>query len=333
MPPLYVVEQGAVLQKEGERLVVRKEGQVLLSLPVFKVDAVLVFGAVQITTQAMSFLLANGIEVSFLSLQGRLKGRLVPAEGRNVLLRVRQFERARDDRFRLSVAQAIVAGKLTNARTLLLRYARNHPEVDLGEAVERLRECIVRVWEAGSLDELRGVEGRGAAIYFEAFGRMVRGELGFEGRTRRPPTDPVNGMLSLGYTLLTQELMGLAAAHGFDPYVGFYHDLRYGRPALALDLVEEFRAPVVDTMVLWIVNKRVLGPEDFTERLEDGAVVLRPDALRRYLAVYEQRLGRVAPVRGGETQLTWREVLRRQVGRMVQTVRLDIPYEPALVEG
>lgn len=332
MAPLYVVEQGAVLHRDGERLVARKEGQVLLSLPVFKVDSVIVFGAVQITTQAMAFLLANGIEVSFLSMEGRLKGRLMPAESKNVLLRVRQFERARDEEFRLQVARAIVAGKLMNARTALLRYARNHPEVDLSAAIEEMRKIIGAAEQAENVDVLRGLEGRGSAVYFQAFGRMVRGELGFDGRNRRPPTDPVNGMLSFGYSLLTQEMMGLVAAHGFDVYVGFYHDLRYGRPGLALDLVEEFRAPVVDGLVLWLANKRVLGPEDFETRPEDGAVLLRPWALRKYLVAYEQRVGREAPVRD-EKPLTWREVFRRQVERMVRSVRFGVSYEPVQVEG
>lgn len=333
MPPLYVVEQGAVVQKEGERIVVRKEGQTLLSIPAFKVETVVVFGAVQLTTQAMGFLLSNGIEASFLTLDGRLKGRLVPVESRNILLRVRQFERARDEGFRLSVASAIVAAKLTNARAALLRYARNHPEADFAEQVDKMRELVDRVRGADTLDLVRGLEGRGAAVYFQAFARMVRAEFTFEGRTRRPPTDPVNGMLSLGYTLLTHELMSLVAAHGFDPYLGFYHDVRYGRPSLALDLVEEFRQPVADTLVLWLSNKRVMGPDDFTRREEDGAAILKPTALKRFLAAYEQRLQRPVPARGGEGSCNWRELFREQVQAMVRSVRLGIPYRPFTIEG
>jgi CRISPR-associated protein Cas1 len=333
MPPLYVVEQGAVVQKEGERIVVRKEGQTLLSVPAFKVEMVVVFGAVQLTTQAMGFLLSNGIEASFLTLDGRLKGRLVPVESRNILLRVRQFERARDEGFRLLVASAVVAAKLTNARVALLRYARNHPEADFAEPVDKLRELIDRVREAKTLDLVRGLEGRGAAVYFQAFARMVRAEFAFEGRNRRPPTDPVNGMLSLGYTLLTHELMSLVAAHGFDPYLGFYHDVRYGRPGLALDLVEEFRQPVADTLVLWLSNKRVMGPDDFTRREEDGAAILKPPALKRFLAAYEQRLQRSVPARGGEGSCTWRELFREQVQAMVRSVNLGIPYRPFTIEG
>jgi CRISPR-associated protein Cas1 len=327
MAPLYVVEQGAVLQRDGERVAVRKEGQLLLSVPVFKLDCVVVFGGVQITTQVMALLLANGVEVTFLSADGRLKGRLLPAESRNVVLRLNQYERYRDDAFRLRVSKNIVRGKLANARALVTRYLRNHPDAELTERVHALEDTIVQVGEAKDLDSLRGLEGRGSAVYFSAFGEMIRGELAFSGRTRRPPRDPVNAMLSLGYSLLTQELFGATAARGFDPYLGFYHDVRYGRPALALDMVEEFRPVVVDRLVLSLVNRRVFGPED-VEQTEDGGFMLTRDALKRFVMAYEDR------VNSGPTEAEggWRAVFREQVGRLVRAVRFGEPYEPVRVE-
>lgn len=328
MAPLYVVEQGAVVQKEGERVVVRKDGQLLLSVPVFKLESVVVFGGVQITTQAMALLLANGIEVSFMSVDGRLKGRLLPAESRNVLLRLQQYERYHDGSFRLRVAREIVRGKLHNARALVLRYMRNHPEAQLEEQVGAVEEAMAQAQEAGDLDSLRGIEGKEAAAYFRAFGQMVRGELTFSGRSRRPARDPVNALLSLGYSLLTRELFGAVAARGLDPYLGFYHDVRYGRPALALDLVEEFRAPIVDRLVLALVNRRVFRPEDFEEG-EEGGVLLSKEGFRRFLQSYEERVSGPAPGGAGG----WREVFREQVGRLVRTVRWEETYEAVRVEG
>ncbi len=329
MAPLYVVEQGAVVHKEGERVVVRKDGQLLLSVPVFKLDSVIVFGGIQLTSQAMALLLAHGVEVAFMSTDGRLKGRLMPAESRNVLLRLQQYERYHKPSFCLQVARAVVRGKLHNARAVVLRHLRNHPETPLHEPLRVLEDAIAQAEEADDLSSLRGVEGNGSAAYFTAFARMVRGELTFSGRSRRPPGDPVNALLSLGYSLLTQELFGAVAARGLDPYLGFYHDVRHGRPALALDLVEEFRAPIVDRLVLALVNRRVFAPEDFEEG-EDGGYRLSKEAFRRFLTAYEERLAGPTP---GGTEGGWRAVFREQVGRLVRAVRWGEPYEAVRVEG
>ena len=329
MAPLYVVEQGAVVQKEGDRIVVRKDGQLLLSIPVFKLDSVVVFGGVQITTQAMALLLANGIEVAFMSIDGRLKGRLLPVESRNVPLRLQQYERYHDPTFRLRLAQAFVRGKLHNARAIVLRHMRNHPEAPLEQSARALEEAMTQVGEVHDLDSLRGLEGRASAAYFTAFARMVRGDLTFSGRSRRPPGDPVNALLSLGYSLLTHELFGAVAARGLDPYLGFYHDVRYGRPALALDIVEEFRAPIVDRLVLALVNRRVFGPEDFEEG-EEGGVRLTNEAFRRFLTAYEERLR--GPTPGGR-EGGWRVIFRDQVGRLVRAVRWGEAYEAVRIEA
>lgn len=139
----------------------------------------------------------------------------------------------------------------------------------------------------------------------------------------------MNAMLSLGYALLTQELFGLVAARGFDPYLGFYHDVRYGRPSLALDLVEEFRVPVVDRLVIALVNRRVFGERDF-EPGEEGGIVLTAEGLRRYVAAYEERVRSAGPAAAGGS---WREAFRVQVDRMVRAVRWDQPYEPVRLEG
>jgi len=338
MPPLYLTEQGAVLRKEGNRFTVTKDEMTLLTVPSFKVDAVMVFGHVQITTQAIAFLLENGIDTSFFTIAGRLKGKLAAIESKNVLLRVRQFERAKEERFCFTMAQQIVQAKLANARAVLMRHARNHQEIDLKTEIDELGALVRRVMTEADISIVRGLEGHGSALYFRAFAQMLRAELGFDGRNRRPPTDPVNGMLSLGYVLLTHELAGLVAAHSFDPYVGFYHDLRYGRVSLALDLVEEFRHPVVDSFVLWLANKRVMQPDDFT-RQEDGGVMLKPEPFKRFLRSYEERMQRSVHMRtpnsdtGEDKKITWRDIFRSQVQQLVHAVQSGEPYQPFFAEG
>ncbi len=324
MPMLILVEQGTVLGREGERLVVRKGGEVLLSVPVFKVEGVWVFGGVQLTTQAMGLLLAHGVETCFFTMEGRLKGRLTPILSRNAILRLRQFERYRDERFRRDLAAQVVAAKLTNARRLLMRHARSHPSPKWEAPLKALERSIAQARGAPDLAALRGIEGRGTAVYFEAFREMVRGELRFEGRSRRPPRDPANALLSLGYALLTGELIGKVAACGLDPYLGFYHEIRHGRPALALDLAEEFRHALVDRLVLGLVNRRSFGPEDFFTREEDHGVWLRPEALRRYLAAYEAFMRRPVGGTGG----TIRGLLDEQARRLARAILTGGPYSP-----
>jgi len=325
MPMLYLVEQGAVLGHEGERLVIRKGDSVLLHIPVFRVEGVWIFGNVQVTTPAIGLLLAHGIETCFFTMGGRLKGRLTPLVSRNVPLRLRQFERYQDEAFRLAVARQVVTAKLIHARRLVMRHARDHPDPAWEGPLRALEQGLAQVKNAPHLSALRGLEGRSTAAYFEAFRKMVRGELPFEGRTRRPPRDPVNAMLSLGYALLTGELIGKIAAFGLDPYLGFYHEIRHGRPALALDLLEEFRHTLVDRLVLRLVNRRSFRPEDFIR--QDEGVWLSPEALRRYLAAYEACMRQPAP--GGRT---WRELLDEQIRRMVRAILHGEPYRPLDVE-
>lgn len=232
MATIYLTEQGSKLSKTSKRLVIEKEGQTLLEIPEFKVERVLIFGNVQITTQAMAFLLDNGIEVSFLSLYGKYRGRLSPVESKNAQLRIRQYQKHLDTEFKVSLAKAIVHAKLHNGRELLMRYARNHPEIDFSQDKIQMEACISQIEHKQSVNSVMGVEGAAASVYFEAFGKMLRKELRFEKRQRRPPKDPVNALLSLGYTLIGNEMHSTVCAVGFDPYIGFFMALiMEGRPS------------------------------------------------------------------------------------------------------
>lgn len=327
MATLYLMEQGSKLCKDHRRLVVEKEGEVLLEVPEFKVERVLVFGNVQLTTQAVNFLLENGIETSFLTLSGRLRGRLVPVSSKNVPLRLAQYERSRDDGFRLELARRLVEGKLRNARTLLLRYSRNHPEVDFSEAVAEMDRALGALPRKGRVSTLLGVEGVAMGAYFRTYGRMFRRGLGFERRTRRPPGDPVNALLSFGYVLISNEMSSLLEAMGFDPYIGFLHTPEYGRQSLALDLVEEFRHPIVDMLVLNLINHGVLGEEDFEQR-EDGGFYLRREPSRRFFTHYERRMDQKFQERSLGRETSFRELFQVQAGKLAKAILEGEPYRP-----
>lgn len=327
MATLYLTEQGSKLCKDHLRLVVEKDDQVLLEVPEFKVERVLVFGNVQLTTQAINFLLENGIETSFLTLSGRLRGKLSPVASKNVPLRLAQYERSRDGGFKLDLSRRIVEGKLKNARALLGRYARNHPEVDFSEAVGEIDRAIQALPRKERVSTVLGVEGTAIGTYFRAYGRMFRKGLGFERRIRRPPGDPVNALLSFGYVLITNEIGSLVEAMGFDPYIGFLHAPEYGRKSLALDLVEEFRHPVVDGLTLSLINTRVLGEEDFEHR-EDGGFYLKREANRKFFTHYERRMNQTFLDRSLGRQASFRELFKVQAQRLAKTVKDGEPYQP-----
>ncbi len=327
MPVLYVTEQGAMLQKRGQTLVVTKDGVPLAEVECHRLDAVLIFGIAQITTQAMELLLAEGIEAAFLTQDGRLKGQLTPAKARNILLRVAQFEKAREPEARLGFARAIVAGKLLNCLAGIRRFRANHRDAPVERMADELEAAIPRAQQADDIATLRGIEGYASKTYFDAFAAMCMGPLKFPGRARRPPTDPVNALLSLGYTLVANELQSLLDAAGFDPYLGFLHDVDYGRPSLALDLLEEFRYPVVDRLTLYMNNKGVLKPEDF-EPAEKGGVRLKRAALRTYFTLYEDWLARPALDPPTGDRPAYREIYRRQAGRLAKAIGENAVYVP-----
>ncbi len=288
MATLYVTEQGARIEKEYRRLLVTKEDEVLLRVPLSRVSDVVLVGWTGATTPALLALLDAGIELAFVSRSGTLRGRLTPPMAKNIPLRHKQYQRALDDGFCLEIGRAIVGGKLRNERTLARRLCRDHAEIDDG-TIEQIASAIKQVDDAPELGTLRGLEGVGARAYFQVFRQAMPAEWGFEKRVRRPPGDPVNAMLSLGYTLLGHNMMTALEVVGLDPYDGFFHADKYGRPALALDLVEEFRSVIVNSVVLTVVNKRILTPDDFRPG-DKGGVLLRRSGLREFLSQYTDRL-------------------------------------------
>lgn len=217
MAVLYVVEQGATLRKTGDRFVVEKGESQLAAVPAIKVEQVVIFGSVQLTTPALVYMLANGIDATFLSVAGRYYGRLLSVESGFGELRRRYLRLCDDEARSLAVAQAIVAAKLSNGRTLLQRAQRDRPERELALAIDHLEGVIARVGRTTQVSSLVGVEGFGTAMYFRGFKQLLRQDFGFASRVRRPPTDPINVLLSFGYTLLCYSIQAAVQTVGLDP--------------------------------------------------------------------------------------------------------------------
>lgn len=331
MATLYLTEQGSKLGKTSRRLVVEKDNKMLLEVPEFKVDRVLIYGNVQITTQAIAFLLGNGIETSFLTVNGRLKGRLSPIESKNILLRMRQYQTYQDNDFRLKIARAIIKAKIANSRTILMRYARNHPEVNLEDSKKRIEDCIGKVESKDSIKSLMGVEGIAASVYFRAYGRMFRRELQFEKRQRRPARDPVNALLSFGYTLITNEMLSVICSIGFEPYIGYIHGVDYGRPSLALDLIEEFRHSIIDRFTLYLINNQILDEADFEDKGEEG-IYLKDEPKKNYFVQFERYMNKEVESNTTTEKKSYRSLFRSQAHKLMDTILKDEPYEPFLLK-
>lgn len=320
MRTLALMEQGLTVGVEGELLSIERAGRRIELVRVADVGEVQIFGSIALTPAAVALVLARGIDVVFLTPRGRYRGRLVGRGSRNVELRRHQFVRLADPAFALAVGKGVVAGKIANQRNLLLRAQREHRREDLADAIGGMRQMLARVEGAASLDELRGLEGQAAALYFGSFGKCLRNPaFTFTRRSRRPPRDPVNAALSFGYTLLGTVMESIVLRVGLDSMMGAFHQPDYGRPSLMLDLIEEFRPIVVDALVLRLFNRRELAKEDFEAGLEEvEAVWAEPDADR-------ERGGEG----GGDAQGIWlgetgRRVFFRAWGRRLR----DIVYYP-----
>jgi len=325
---LYIQEQGSVLAREDERLVVKKEGEILLEVPAAKINQIFVFGNCTITTPAMTYCLREEIPIVLFSSRGSYYGIIDSPLSDNISLHQQQFTRVANPEFCLATAKAIVSVKLHNCRLLLQRHQRRKQIPAVATAIERLSEINVRLAHATTVEEVNGYEGAGAAQYFAALGQLVDPAFSFSRRTRQPPTDPVNSLLSLGYTLLFYNLYALIVARGLHPYVGHLHLLRDRHPALASDLIEEFRALIVDSLVLYLVNSKIFRPADFS-RLPDGPCLLKDGARKTFLRFFEQKMNTQITHPYTGLVVDYRRCLDLQVCQMADWIRGEVSaYQP-----
>lgn len=325
---LYIQEQGSILAREDERLVVKKEEEILLEVPAAKINQIFIFGNCTVTTPAMTYCLKEDIPIILFSSHGNYYGIIDSPLGDNVSLHRQQFSRAADPSFRLATAKTIVAGKLHNSRLLLQRHQRRKQIPAVAAAIDQIGQLAVRLTKADTVEETSGYEGAAAAQYFSALGQLVHPTFRFSHRTRQPPTDPVNSLLSFGYTLLFYNLYALIAARGLHPYVGHLHAIRDRHPALASDLIEEFRAPIIDSLVLYMVNSKVITPSDFSQ-LANGPCLLKDKARQTFIRSFEQKMA--TQITHPQTGLVvdYRRCLDLQVCHMADWIRgTSDSYQP-----
>jgi CRISPR-associated protein Cas1 len=299
---LFVTTQGAYLAKEGETVTVKVEKKVALRLPVHTLDGIVCFGNVAVSPFLMGFCAERDVAISFLSEQGRFLARVQGPVSGNVLLRRRQYRLADEDGSSAGLATNMVAAKVANCRYVLQRARRDHADklVDgtLDGAIKRLNAALDRLTTALPLDEVRGLEGECAHVYFQAFDNVItrqKADFFFAKRSRRPPLDRLNCLLSFVYTLLMHDIRSALESVGLDPAVGFLHRDRPGRSGLALDMMEEFR-PLADRVVLSLVNRGQVAPSGFTVG-GSGGVTMDNETRKTLLVAWQQRKqeGRLHP--------------------------------------
>jgi CRISP-associated protein Cas1 len=290
MSTLYVSDQGAYLKVKQQQFQVFHQQELRCNVPINRVSHVVLFGSCTMSHGAVSLALQHRIPVMYLSSNGRYFGRLQTANQAKVEYLSQQVLHSQDPVFVLTQAKSIVMGKIHNSRIVLQRLNRKRKTEKATDAISELAESIKNVLTVESVESLLGVEGHAASLYFQAFASLLIGKFEFEKRTRRPPTDPINSLLSLGYTLLSQNVHSMIEAIGLHTHFGNLHTPRPNLPALVCDLMEEFRAPVVDSFVAYLINSNIFSPEDFTPPDARGGVYLHPDGLKRFLKHWEEKL-------------------------------------------
>lgn len=292
---LFVTTQGAFLSKDGQAVDVRVDRESRLRVPIINIGAIVCFGQVSASPQLMAMCAEAGVAVTFLTEYGRFLARVTGFTPGNVLLRREQYRRADDPERTLGVARNIVAAKIANSRTVLMRAVRDYPELsgraELDSATARLARDGMHAREAGELDVLRGIEGDSASTYFGVFNHLItaqRDDFVFRGRSRRPPLDAVNALLSFLYSMLINDARSACEASGLDAAVGYLHRDRPGKPGLALDLVEEFRPFLADRLALSLINLQQVRPQGFVTA-ESGGVTMDDATRKVVLTAYQER--------------------------------------------
>lgn len=295
---LYVTTEGAWLKKDGANVVMEVAGEIRGRLPAHMLESLVCIGRVLVSPPLLGYCAEQGISVCYLTPNGKFLARVEGPVSGNVLLRREQYRRSDDPDGCAALVRNLLLGKVHNQRAVLGRALRDHGEglseearLSLSHSHKRLRRITDRLLEAPGLELLRGLEGEAAQAYFGVFDHLIRVDnptLRFAGRSRRPPLDAVNALLSFLYTLLTHDCRSALETVGLDPAVGFLHRDRPGRPSLALDLLEEFRPVLADRLALSLINRKQLGERDF-RTLDNGAVLLKEEARKTLLTAYQER--------------------------------------------
>lgn len=321
MSTLYITTQGSNVQKRSGQLLICKGADILQNVPETQVRRIILVGSVNLSTPVVSFCLAKDIEVVYLSQGGKFKGRLVGSGRKNAEIRVRQYDLARDENFRVRQVKAIVAGKIRNQTDFAVRFGETN-----SKEIFTLKKLVQKADSAARVESLLGIEGSATAAYFSMFRRWIPAPWKFEKRSSNPPKNEVNALMSLSYTLIYNRLESLINLAGLDAYQGFFHTAKDGHAALASDLTEEFRTCFCDALVLKLLRRKQISPAHFEK--QDGKIRLDKDGSKIFFGEFEAKMASRRQTPNGES-ISFHERLQRQVYQFAKVVRGEkAVYEP-----
>lgn len=327
MSYVYITEENAKFGKRGGRYVLARNMEVVMEIPEESVEAVVLVGKVQLSSEAATSLLEQNIPVTWISGAGRFFGRLESTINVDVFRQQQQILK-RDSFLFFEIGKKIIDAKVHNQLIVLRRYNRRANISKIHSDISNISSMRRNIMSAESIEQLMGFEGIIAKVYFSSLGLLVPSEFEFTKRSKRPPKDPFNSMLSFGYTLLTYEIYTAIANHGLSPYFGILHALKNHHPALASDLIEEWRAPIIDSMVLGLVHHREIRTEHFYQREGSPAYYLTREGRNIFIHAYEKKMRTINQY--GDGELSYRDSINRQVGKFSRAMMENSVnmYEP-----
>ena len=314
METVYITQENCVLHRSEDHLILRKQGKCVGTIPLLNVKCIVLVSSVQITAQALDMLFSKQINVIYTTRSGHIKGSLQTQSGSGAVIRIAQHNAFVSQEIRLALAKSFVAGKVANQRHLLETYQRYYSLTEYKPLILQMKEHASKLPQAQSIDELMGLEGISARIYWDGFRHLLK-QPAFNRREYRPAPDYVNSALNLAYSFLNNELTICLAAQRFDLEIGFLHSIHYGRNSLPLDLMEEFRSPFADAWLLGLFNKNILKESHFHGK--EKGYYLTPDGFAKFIALYHEHLDRG----------NWKAIFRAQAQSLKKAVMSGEPYQ------
>lgn len=330
---LYIHTQGAELKKESERLIVTKKDLILIDIPIIRISQILIFGSCSITPASMQFCLRNNIPILLLSSSGKFYGKIESTIDRNIELERLQYFTNVDENFTLTTSKACIKSKINNTRVLLQRVNKRRHDSDIDNVINKMNIILGSVDDAKSIDQLRGLEGSASALYFSVFGKSFLPNTGFYTkdfkRIKHPAVDPINSLLSFGYTLFSANIYSIISALNLNPFVGFFHTLKRGHPALASDLIEEFRH-VIDSLVIQVINKQIITKKDFYfVKDPDTPCLLTNNGRKEFIRQFEIKINKITTHTPSGKKADYRRCIFLQVQQYANVLKAAKPfYEP-----
>lgn len=334
MSNIYVYEQGSIITINENRLIITKVNKEIESIPIELIDGVMIFGNIQVSTQSIHKLLSKGINITYLSKKGYNFGRLENSNKVNIERQRLQFKKSEDIFYSLEISKKFIEGKIRNQRTVLLRANKQLKNKEIKEKIELMKRYIAKIEYVDDIESLMGMEGFCAKIYFDSLNYILNEEYRFKNRSKRPPRDPFNSIISFGYALLYNEVFNILGSKGLNPYVAFLHKDRNKHAALCSDIMEEFRPILIDTLSIYLLNNDKIIKEDFIFNVKNNSVLLNKDGVSKVVSEFEKRiLQKVSYVKEINYKMNFREIIEYQISLLINSLMQDNPkiYKPVLI--